>query len=245
MEFRKIDDTKFQCLLREEDLEENNISLDDFFRNDTDKIHSLLDVVMEEANREIGVMFNGGVMSLQLAPQPNHSLLLTVSSGNDDFSDMLRQAGERAAKALSGFNKKSTDSSNVIKGSDKDEDRSAKPFKPDEFKGQGDGLYIEESVEDSVIAHFPSMEVLEDFCRQSRRTWGISNHLYQDGSDKSVYLVIKRGRGSVTKFEQLSNDMAEFADFESYTEERECFMKEHYKLLIEDNAVNIIKKYCE
>lgn len=30
MEFKKIDDKKFQCLLFEEDLEENNISLDDF-----------------------------------------------------------------------------------------------------------------------------------------------------------------------------------------------------------------------
>ena len=31
MEFKKIDDNKFQCLLFEEDLEDNNITLDDFF----------------------------------------------------------------------------------------------------------------------------------------------------------------------------------------------------------------------
>ena len=134
MEFRKIDDTKFQCLLYEEDLEDNNISLDDFFRNDTDKIHGLLDVVMEEAHREIGVEFNGGVMSLQLAPQPNHSLLLTVSSGNDDFADMLKQAGENAAKAFAGFGKKGN-TSNVIKsGGDSLSDFQAKPYKPDELK---------------------------------------------------------------------------------------------------------------
>ena len=53
MEFKKIDDNKFQCLLFEEDLEDNNITLDDFFRNDTDKIHSLLEVVMEEASKSI------------------------------------------------------------------------------------------------------------------------------------------------------------------------------------------------
>ena len=35
MEFKKIDANKFQCLLFEEDLEDNNITLDDFFRNDT------------------------------------------------------------------------------------------------------------------------------------------------------------------------------------------------------------------
>lgn len=67
MEFKKIDDKKFQCLLFEEDLEENNISLDDFFRNDTEKIHGLLDVVMEEARKEIGIAPSGEMISLQLA----------------------------------------------------------------------------------------------------------------------------------------------------------------------------------
>ena len=77
MEFRKIDDRKFQCLLDEEDLEDNNISLDDFFKNDTEKIHNLLDVVMEEAQKSIGVTLSGEIMSLQLAPQPDRSILLT------------------------------------------------------------------------------------------------------------------------------------------------------------------------
>ena len=112
MEFKKIDDKKFQCLLFEEDLEENNISLDDFFRNDTEKIHGLLDVVMEEARKESGIAPAGEMISLQLAPQPNNSLLLTVSSGGDDISDMLRQAGKRAAKALSSMSPKEN---NIIK----------------------------------------------------------------------------------------------------------------------------------
>ena len=51
MEFKKINDRRFQCRLDEEDLEDNNISLDDFFKNDTDKIHSLLEVIMEEAKK--------------------------------------------------------------------------------------------------------------------------------------------------------------------------------------------------
>ena len=80
MEFKKINDRRFQCRLDEEDLEDNNISLDDFFKNDTDKIHSLLEVIMEEAEKNIGITLSGEVMSLQLAPQPDHSILLTVSS---------------------------------------------------------------------------------------------------------------------------------------------------------------------
>ncbi len=38
-----------------------------------------LDIVIEEAYEQIGVDMDGTVMSLQLVPQPNHSLLLTIS----------------------------------------------------------------------------------------------------------------------------------------------------------------------
>ena len=37
MEFKKIDDKKFQCRVFEGELEGNNISLDDFVRRDTEK----------------------------------------------------------------------------------------------------------------------------------------------------------------------------------------------------------------
>ena len=63
MEFKKINDRRFQCRLDEEDLEDNNISLDDFFKNDTDKIHSLLEVIMEEAEKNIGVTLSGEVVT--------------------------------------------------------------------------------------------------------------------------------------------------------------------------------------
>ena len=98
MEFKKINEDKFQCLLYEEDLEYNNITLDDFFRNDTEKIHNLLEVIMDEAHKNIGVELGGGVMSLQLAPQPDHSILLTVSSGKEDFGNMLRSEERRVGK---------------------------------------------------------------------------------------------------------------------------------------------------
>ncbi|MEE0523612.1 MAG: adaptor protein MecA, partial [Lachnospira sp.] len=185
MEFKKIDDKKFQCLLFEEDLEENNISLDDFFRNDTEKIHGLLDVVMEEARKEIGIAPSGEMISLQLAPQPNNSLLLTVSSGGDDISDMLRQAGKRAAKALSSMSPKEN---NIIKNSD---DKRKKKVKEAEFESvagkDGDEFFAidcEGGFVDSELAicRFSEWAEFERFCSQSRRTWGVHNTLYKDNT---------------------------------------------------------------
>lgn len=261
MEFKKIDDTKFQCLLYEEDLEDNNISIDDFFRNDTAKIHGLLDVVMEEAQKSIGVIMDGGVMSLQLAPQPNHSILLTISSGKDDFGDMLRQAGERASQAISALKPKKDGGSNVIKKDAADQADLA----PDLVSAESDEEQPEEeetqSVEnevekplvpselnlitaDQVVFKFDSLKTLEEFCEQCNKTWGIHNSVYKVSGSKEVVLIMERGRCAEAKFQLFVNQLLEYGELITSKKLRITGIKEHCETMIPSNAINIIKKYC-
>lgn len=246
MEFKKINDKKFQCLLYEEDLEENNITLDDFFRNDTEKIHSLLEVIMQEAEKSIGVMMTGAVMSLQLAPQPNHTLLLTVSTGSEDFGNILKQAEEAAIRSL--HEKKLNESmGNVIKKDTKEAESQVKVAPPDKdcrnhvFAVDSDGNAVGD---DGAVCRFVNIEDLESFCTYCTKTWGIKNALYKDAQDNSMYLVMQRTRCSKTRFEQFINEMMEYGDFIGYSENKLSYIYEHYELYIADNAVNLVKKYC-
>lgn len=208
MEFKKIGDRKFQCRLNAEDLEDNNISLDDFFNNDAEKIHDLLEIIMEEAQKNIGVTLNGDVMSLQLAPLPDHSILLTVSSGKDDFGSMLKRVGENFDKL---------------------------------------GLPVEDQTESEKeitgvfrIADFGDFEQL---CQSSARTWGVTNALYKDENENTYYLVLHKGRCSEEKYRSLLNLIMEYGEFDSSKEERAAFIKEHYSVIIGNNAINVVKKY--
>lgn len=252
MEFRKIDDRKFQCLLDETDLEDNNISLDDFFKNDTEKIHNLLDVVMEEAEKTIGVTLSGEVMSLQLAPQPDRTILLTVSSGKEDLSNMLRKAGESVSRALS-----KPEKSNIIKnGADNIKDVPFETFGDslDKFQlseeeqqqlKKGRTQTEENSVVKAGVSIFRlgSFDDFEDMCMQSQKTWGVSNALYCNEKDDTYYLVLQKGRCSQEKYAGLLNLLMEYGDFDSSKEERAAFIKEHYRAVIDGNAINVIKKY--
>lgn len=251
MEFKRIDDTKFQCLLYEEDLEDNNISLDDFFRNDTDKIHGLLDVILEEAQKNIGVIFNGGVMSLQLAPQPNHSILLTISSGHDEFSDMIKQAGQRAAQLMSSFKQ---EESNIIKREDVDDSVKAAPFvHVDKMKNipksgqkndmQSDKKSAAKPQNAVMIYKFISMQETEEFALHCPKTWGLKNSLYKD-EEGSRYLVLERTRCAEDKFQYICELLTEYSEYISSKKETTAYIREHYSLMIENNAINIMKKYC-
>lgn len=260
MEFKKIDDTKFQCLLFEEDMEDNNISLDDFFKNDTEKIHNLLDVVMEEAKENIGIEMDGGVMSLQLAPQPDHSLLLTISSGKDDFTDMLRQAGERAAQAINKLNPERKDKSNVIKnGGDNLKAASFTPFDKvkeaiDKTKEGNADISVDESNtakipeeinRDNVysIFRFDTFDDFEDFCKNSIKTWGLTNALYKDNVNGKYYLVVKKGRCSDEKYKIIVRILMEYSELDSVGGDRYSWVAEHCDVVIHNNAVNSVKKY--
>lgn len=251
MEFKKISDSKFQCLLYEEDLEDNNISLDDFFRNDTIKIHGLLDVIMEKAQEAIGIELDGGVMSLQLAPQMDRSLLLTISSGEDEFGSMLKQAGVKAFQAVSEMRAKKEAENNIIK---KDTKEAENNVKEPEFKSvKNDDEQDESTIAidtdgnfvgcESAICRFDILDNLEQFCRVSPKTWGIKNALYKD-KDGSFYLMLDRGRSSRERFKQFVNSMIEYGGFVPYTEDRAAYIREHLEVYIAENAVNIVKKYC-
>lgn len=249
MEFRKIDDQKFQCLLYEEDLEDNNISLDDFFKNDTEKIHNLLDVVMEKAEESIGMSLAGEVMSLQLAPQPNHSILLTISSGKDDLTNMLKKAGETVAKAFPKPTK-----SNVIKNSDAGKATAFEPLGesldkfelPKDFqpKKKSDNKPASNIVKPGfAIFALDSFEDFEKFCGHCAKTWGIMNALYKDASDDTYYLVLERGRCAEDKYRVILNILMEFGEFDSSKDERVAWVLEHCETIIGNNAINTVKKY--
>lgn len=225
MEFKKIGDRKFQCRLNAEDLEDNNISLDDFFNNDTEKIHDLLETIMEEAERNIGVTLKGDVMSLQLAPLPDHSILLTVSSGKDDFGSMLKRVGES-------FDKLGLPAEDIIDSEPEQEDAPKTKENTRKPVAVNTGVFR--------IADYGDFEQL---CQSSARTWGVTNALYKDESDNTYYLILQKGRCSEEKYRSLLNLIMEYGEFDSSKEERAAFIKEHYSVIIGNNAINVVKKY--
>ena len=223
MEFKKIGDRKFQCRLNAEDLEDNNISLDDFFNNDAEKIHDLLEIIMEEAQKNIGVTLNGDVMSLQLAPLPDHSILLTVSSGKDDFGSMLKRVGESFDKLGLPV---------------EDQTESEKEDVPNVKENTRKPITVNAGV--FRIADFGDFEQLY---QSSARTWGVTNALYKDENENTYYLVLHKGRCSEEKYRRLLNLILEYGEFDSSKEERAAFIKEHYSVIIGNNAINVVKKY--
>ena len=215
MKFKKISDNKFQCILYQEDMKNFNITIDDFLHSNPEKIHELLETVVEEAYEQIGVDIAGNVMSLQLVPQPNHSLLLTVSAKQEEaVPEFLKAFGE--------------DSGGIM---------------PQEEEIPTADEIVEQALSIPVVFRFESMKDVESFCTASKRTRGIESRLIK-GEDGGIYMVINRKSCSEGIFVSFIANILEYSDIYTSKELEIDYLLEHGKVLVEKNAVNTIKKYC-
>ena len=215
MKFRKISDNKFQCILYQEDMKNFNITIDDFLHSNPEKIHELLETVVEEAYEQIGVDIAGNVMSLQLVPQPNHSLLLTVSSRQEEaIPDFLRAFGEEAGGLI-----------------------------PQEEEIPTADEIVKQALSLPVVFRFETMKEVESFCSSAKRTRGLESRLIK-GEDGGLYMLINRTSCSERVFVSFIANILEYADIYTSKELEIDYLNEHGKVLVEKNAVNTIKKYC-
>ena len=258
MKLKKIDESKFECLLLQEDLEDNDISLGDFFKNDTEKIHNLLDVIMDEARKNIGISMEGRMISMQLHPMPNNAVKLIVSSALEDNKDFLKSIEDGIA-SVKREQKERKEKSNVIKNGTDYEPHGFKDFtnQSEDLAKHMDAAESEnESYEafrgsnlikaECVCFAFDSLSDIEDMCRCMPRTYGINNKIYKyTDADKNIrfYLCIEKSRCSEEKYKNIMLFLMEYGQYDSSEKSRIAFLDEHSELLIKSNAINNIKKY--
>ncbi len=215
MKFRKIDDTKFQCILYQEDMRNYNISMEDFLRNDATKIHELLDIVIEKAYEQIGVDMDGTVMSLQLVPQPNQSLLLTVSGKKED--GVLQSIGRELRGEIG--------------------------VQPQRFANEKEEDFTKRAFSVPVVFRFDSLEDFERFAGSIPPIKGVLNVLYK-GEDGDFYLLIERKTLSEEKYVTLITNILEYSEIYTSQEMEIAYIKEHGEVIFKSNAINSVRKYC-
>lgn len=216
MKFKKISDNKFQCILYKEDMKNYNISIEDFMHNDAAKIHELLDIVIEEAYEQIGIDMDGSVMSLQLVPQPNQSLLLTVSGRKEEGGMGLMENG--ANEITSFLNDMVREDEQIEKA-------------------------LENAIATEAMFGFSSMDGVEEFCCSMPELSGISSALYR--SDDGMYMLVsEKGTASEDMYAAFLMKLSEFADTFSSIDTDIIRMKEHSRIMIKKDAVRKIREYC-
>lgn len=95
MEFKRINKYTVTCIITEDDMDEQGVTLDDLFEKRKIAMDFLHDV-MRKAEVEVDYKPNGNFMPLQIAVLPDHSISLTLTeNATESFGELLRSLTDK------------------------------------------------------------------------------------------------------------------------------------------------------
>jgi adapter protein MecA 1/2 len=100
MKFTRVNKDTVNCIITEDDMDEQGLKLEDLFDKSKEAMDFLHDV-MERAAQEVDYKPTGAFTPMQITVLPDHSISLTLSENAEEaFADMLRNLTEKAGLKL-------------------------------------------------------------------------------------------------------------------------------------------------
>lgn len=265
MKFKMIDEYTVRCVLTEDDMIENNIKIEDFFHN-REKVHNLLEVIIDKAKDEVGYQLNDNILSMQIMPLPKNSLAITISGKSDqdmnDIIDNVKNIAGMIGDDLEDSDEESDEDSD--EDSDEESDEKSDDGNSDSLKNtkslEASGLFDTQNLVKNVprrnqkevnkpvakngikTFRFATLNEVEGFCKTMQRPKYVISHLFKDKNENCYYLVIEQGRLTVKTFNMVCGAAIEFADLLSHQLSCMAFISEHCDTLINKNAIATMRK---
>lgn len=212
MKFSKIDDVTVRCVLSEEDMKEQGIEIEDFFKN-KDKTQKFLEAIVEQAREEVGYEAESGMLAMQVMPLPENGLSIVFSENSEgsikNMIQGMKDAVEDATEEIS----------NLVEVKSQNTDNRKSVLRNFRFKTLWD---------------------VESFCGDIPTEKKFKSRLYKNEMDMYYYLVLEKGRNSARLFNAICDKASEFGEFVSDDVSMAEFYHEHFTIIIDKNAVNIM-----
>lgn len=241
MKIERISDTQIRCTLSREDLATRNINLSELAYA-TDKAKELFRDMIQQANDEFGFDAENLPLMVEAIPIMPDSIVLIITKvedpeeldtrfsrfspgsdtaasradllaqmvGADDIIDLFRKLSEATA------DKKQASRSHAAKAQTPEENPAVDLLRIFEFYSLNDAIRAAGAIKNRFHGE---------------------NTLYRFSKDSCYQLVLHQSGQSPEEFNQICNQLSEYAHGEAFTEANEAYFKEHARCIIPQNAL--------
>lgn len=243
MEFKRIDHDTVRCIITEEDMQEYNVELEDFFK-DKGKIQEFLHTVVQQAVDEVGFEPKDGMVSMQVMPMSQNRIAITFSENSiDEVGGILKQLTGMASEIDELVHKEDDkfveeEKSEGLVGTPKKAKKDT--VKKEETKERKTRVQKNPLALSKRIYRFSSLEDLEEFAKVIPEKWTIRSDLFKDSVNGIFYLVIEKGRLSKMNYAYLCNCITEYSSYVTDNGMQLAYMEEHYECLIQKKAIKVM-----
>jgi adapter protein MecA 1/2 len=248
MEFKRINENTFECLLSKEDLEDFDMTMEDFLK-DQEKTLDFMRKIIERSEEEIDFEPTGEMVSMQISPLPGEGLALVFSNRKPmSGMDLLNHVRDILRSHMEG-----------IAEDQEQEEEEEQSFEPGTHLLQGEkheaGFMDLNSIMEDVLRQEPEKNKkrnavsgarayrfrrfsdLERFCKSWNSDKPVKSQLIKYGNDTDYLLVIEQGKLSKQAYAKLGEALAEYAYFVTDQPLKITGIREHGTVVIDKNAV--------
>lgn len=259
MEFIRVNDHMIKCLISEEDMDQYDVSIEDFFTRSENAMEFLHEIV-RQAEIEVDYRPEGPLTSLQIAPIPDKGVAIFLTekpqfdlktilqslkkgAGVEIPDDIIKKVEQSTPKEQADFFSRFMD--NIHKEMEKNmaAGNSVEPKK----KPSGDRAEKEfsesrrpENLERKIFAFESAADVLR-YAEAVEMPGDVGSSLYKDEDHGTYYLIVERKDVSVETLAGVYLTAYEYGHFVSEREEHVHFIKEHCDCIIEEDAIGKMK----
>lgn len=243
MKIEKINDNQIRCTLSKQELEERQIKISELAYG-SEKAKDLFHDMIEQANDEFGFEVNDMPIMVEAIPLSGENLVLQITKVEypeeldprfSKFSEPNEEWGNENANPFAGMHG-ADEILELFKKFAEDEMASEDKENADKKETPVKLMKSADLTKMFQVANFNELE------RMSRVLAGFykgKNSLYKDVQKNRYFLILQKSKHTPEEFNKICNIISEYAISVKFTPAVGAYLKEHGKLIIKDNAIQL------
>ena len=217
MKIEKVNENQIRCTLSKKELADRQIKLSELAYG-SEKAKGLFRDMIEKANDEFGFEADDIPLMIEAIPLSGENIILQITKV---------EYPEDLDMPFSKFSEMDDEEENFLEGS----------ILP-EFQDEK----ADEVTHLTKMFEFQNFEQMERLARILSGFYQGKNDLYKDEEKSRFYLLIEKSNHTPEEFNKVCNVISEYAFHRKYTAAKEAYLKEHGKLLVKGNALQLLSE---
>lgn len=251
MKLEKVNENQIRCTLTREDLAERQIRLSELAYG-TEKAKLLFRDMMQQAAYEFGFEADDIPLMIEAIPLSTDTIILVITKveypeeldtrfsrfsdpDEEDYdgypaSEVIQEAAAQGADDILGLFRKMK------------EDQEREAGENAETGAADGGAKRSGAVDITKLFRFHDLEEITGIARVLSGFYVGKNDLYKDEAAHRYYLLVRKSNQSPEEFNKVCNMLSEYAAQQTYTPGEAAFLREHYHVILQGNALQTLAK---
>ena len=234
MKIEKVNENQIRCTLTKEDLADRQIKLSELAYG-SEKAKTLFRDMIEQANDEFGFEVADIPVMVEAIPLSGETIILQITKVEYPEELDTRFSKFSEAEDVDDYDRESEKElfSDVQAADEVLDIVKEVPQKATKAKKQ-------QAVILTKMFEVKNLEQLERLSHVLDGYYEGENDIYKDEVKNRFYLLVRKSNHSPEEFNKVCNIISEYAVYKKYTSATEAFLKEHAKLILKKDALQVL-----